>query len=98
MEKLRSAEKIAVTKVTEEYLAEEKATPEGNDFPIDHYIEMAIYENHELFIYDLFELIESKNENCTREQAQRIAGLLIEDMHLSDYLFMIDCLSGKIDR
>ncbi len=91
LQEMKSAEREAVAKVMLEY----KGTCEDT---LLNKIDRAKYDNEELYIYDLLDLIQSKNVNCSRKDAQRIARLLIDDLQVSKWEFLKDCITGDIDR
>tara|TARA_R110000796_G_scaffold121787_1_gene236087 strand:- start:1391 stop:1720 length:330 start_codon:yes stop_codon:yes gene_type:complete len=94
----RKAEKIAVDKVKAEYTALDGTPEERIMSGLNWRIEDAEYKTYEKYIYKFFELIESKNPLCTRSDAQRIASILLDDLSFSKWNFLLDCISGEIDR
>lgn len=96
--KFKTAEKIALDKVRAEFTPDEELHEDRNKMGLDSKLDYRKYEIHEQWIYGLFELIESKNPLCTREESQTIANLLLKDFHLSKWDFLKDCVTGDIDR
>lgn len=94
----KTAEKIAVDKVRAEFAELDDMHEDNNQMALEWRIEDVQYKVHEQYIYKLFELIESKNPLCTREEAQTIANLLLKDFHLSKWDFLVNCVTGDIDR
>jgi hypothetical protein len=94
----KTAEKIALDKVRAEWVDLEDMHEDRNRMNLNYKIEDKTYKIHEEYIYGLFELIESKNPFCTREDAQTIANLLLKDFHISKWEFLKDCITGDIDR
>ena len=94
----KTAEKIALDKVRAEFTPDKELHEDRNKMDLDWKIEDKTYQIHEKWIYGLFELIESKNPFCTREEAQTIANLLLKDFHISKWEFLKDCITGDIDR
>ena len=90
-QEMKNGEREAVAKVMLEY----KGMCEDT---LLNKIDRAKYDNEEKYIYDLLDLIQSKNLNCLRKDAQRIARLLIDDLHISKWEFLKDCITGDIDR
>ena len=94
----RKAEKIAVDKVRAAYTPLEGQHEDRTKMGLDWRVEDAEYKTYEKYIYKFFELIESKNPLCTRSDAQRIASILLDDLSFSKWNFLLDCISGEIDR
>ena len=96
--KFKTAEKIALDKVRAEFTPDKELHEDRNKMNLEWKIEDRTYQIHEQWIYGLFELIESKNPLCTREESQTIANLLLKDFHLSKWDFLVNCITGDIDR
>ena len=105
--KFKTAEKIALDKVRAEFTPDKEQKnlfdlglihEDRNKINLDCKIEDRTFQIQEQWIYGLFELIESKNPLCTREEAQTIANLLLKDFHLSKWDFLVNCVTGEIDR
>ncbi len=96
--KFKTAQKRAIDKVRADFKPDENLHEDRNKMSLNHKIEYREFQIHEQWIYGLFELIESKNPLCTREEAQTIANLLLTDFHLSKWDFLKDCVTGDIDR
>tara|TARA_R110002167_G_scaffold58928_2_gene166914 strand:+ start:138 stop:461 length:324 start_codon:yes stop_codon:yes gene_type:complete len=94
----KTAEKLAVANLLLTNKAPEGESEEVSKMRLDGRIDSVKYEIHEQFCYKFFELIESKNPLCTREDAQRIASILLDDLSFSKWNFLLDCISGEIDR
>jgi len=94
----KTAQKVAVDKVNAEFTPDEELHEDRNKMNLEWNIDEKKYQIHEQWIYGLFELIESKNPLCTREEAQTIANLLLDDFPLSKWEFLKLCVSGDIDR
>ena len=94
----QTAEKIAVDKVRKDHTPEldrngEIQHEDISNMRLNQKIDRIKYDVHEEYIYRLFELIESKNPLCTREEAQTIANLLLKDFHISKWEFLKDCIT-----
>ena len=91
MQQWRAEEKTKVAQILLEY----DGTSEDE---LQYIIGEAKYKIEEKYIYDLLDLIQSKNPNCLRKDAQRIARLLCDDLQVSKWEFLKDCITGDIDR
>tara|TARA_R110002167_G_scaffold34652_1_gene110695 strand:- start:64 stop:387 length:324 start_codon:yes stop_codon:yes gene_type:complete len=93
----KTEEKLAIASVLLTHKTPEGESEEVSTMRLDGRIDSVKYDIHEKFCYKFFELIESKNPNCSRSDAQRIARILLDDLSFSKWNFLVDCVTGKID-
>tara|TARA_R110000751_G_scaffold213568_1_gene317119 strand:+ start:212 stop:535 length:324 start_codon:yes stop_codon:yes gene_type:complete len=93
----KTEEKLAIANVLLTHKTPEGEHEDISTMHLNGRIDDVKYEIHEKFCYKFYELIESKNANCSRSDAQRIANLLLEDLSFSKWCFLVDCVTGKID-